>query len=203
MHKSSLDKVEKFINNYLEGRKEENLTILDLGSQDINGSYRNLFDLRPWTYIGVDMSPGNNVDIILENPYHWKEIKTDSVDVFISGQAFEHIQYIWISILEVARVLKPGGLGCIVVPSSGVEHRYPFDCWRIYPDGLIALANFAEVKVCEAVTQWKDEGYDDGSDEWHDSILIFQKPSSGVWRRLISRFRLWLKRKVTVMGLGL
>ena len=74
------------------------------------------------------MAPGDNVDIVLNDPYHWKEFKSNSIDVLISGQAFEHIQYIWISILEVVRVLKPGGLGCIIVPSSGVENRYPFDC---------------------------------------------------------------------------
>ena len=202
MHQSSMEKMTAFRDRYLSAKIYESLHILDLGSQDVNGSYRSLFSELLWDYTGLDMAPGDNVDIVLNDPYHWKEFKSNSVDVLISGQAFEHIQYIWISILEVARVLKPGGFGCIVVPSSGVEHRYPFDCWRIYPDGLIALANWAELNVCESTTQWESEGYDDGSDEWHDSMLIFQKPISGTFGGLRGRFRLWLRHKVVLMGLG-
>lgn len=149
-----------------------------------------------------DMEAGKNVDIVLRTPYVWFEIASESADVVISGQVFEHIQYFWITMLEVARVLKPGGICCILAPSSGPEHRYPTDCWRFYPDGLIALANWAELNVCESTTQWESEGYEDGSDEWHDSMLIFQKPISGTFGGLRGRFRLWLRHKVVLMGLG-
>ena len=64
MHQSSLEKMRGFKEKYLDSRKGESLRILDLGSQDINGSYRPLFDGDCWTYEGVDMSPGKNVDIV-------------------------------------------------------------------------------------------------------------------------------------------
>ena len=133
MHTSSRDKMRLFVEQYLGARRGEPLVIHDLGSQDVNGSYRDLFDSPNWRYTGLDMVPGDNVDLVLKTPYTWREVASGSVDVLVSGQAFEHIRYVWITMLEVARVLRPGGLCIVIAPSSGPEHRYPVDCWRFYP----------------------------------------------------------------------
>ena len=37
----------------------------------------------------------------------------------VSGQTFEHIEYIWVTIVEIARVLRTGGLACLIAPGSG------------------------------------------------------------------------------------
>ena len=87
-----------------------------------------------WEYSGLDVEKGPNVDIVVENPYDW-EIPDSSYDVVISGQAFEHIEFFWLTFLEMARVLKPQGLIILIAPSRGPQHRYPVDCWRFYPDG--------------------------------------------------------------------
>lgn len=137
---------------YLDHRRQEALTILDIGSQDINGVYRPIFENPVWNYQGVDRVPGKNVDIILQSRYRWNEIDSNSADVTISGQALEHIEFFWITMLEIGRVLKPGGLGCVIAPSAGPEHRYPYDCWRFYPDGLVAMTKFAGLIVIEANT---------------------------------------------------
>lgn len=174
-----------FRNKYLDSRKNEALLILDLGSLDVNGSYRGYFDTSPWTYRGMDMVPGKNVDIVLENPYKWREVKSSSVDALISGQAFEHIEFFWITMLEIARVLKPGGLCCIIAPSGGPEHRYPVDCWRFYPDGMAAMARFAGLGVIEVSTKWEsDIQYPDLSNTWRDSVLICRKER-------VSLFSVW------------
>ncbi len=202
MHQSSLDKMIFFRKKYLESRKHQPLLILDLGSLDINGSYRKCFDIPPWIYRGIDTCKGKNVDIVLKNPYRWKEIKSNSADVLISGQTFEHIEFFWITMLEIARVLKPGGLCCIIAPSGGVEHRYPVDCWRFYPDGFAALTRFAHLDLLEVSTQWEpDEKYTDGSNQWQDTMLVCQKPiisGFGSWRQRIWR---WLVHKMLTMGL--
>jgi len=200
MHQSSLEKMAVFREQYLSERVDESLQVLDLGSQDVNGSYRPFFSEPGWKYTGIDMAAGDNVDIVLKTPYAWKEISSSSADVVISGQAFEHIQYFWITMLEIARVLKPGGMCCIVAPSSGPEHRYPLDCWRFYPDGMSSLAFFAQMEVLEAKTQWDDLGYVDGSDWWHDSVLICRKPDLGAWWNLKSRLKRWIQQRAMTIG---
>lgn len=200
MHQSSIDKMINFRNNHLHAKTNEKLQILDLGSQDVNGSYRPIFMQPGWKYTGLDMEAGNNVDVVLKTPYVWTEIPSESADVVISGQAFEHIQYIWITILEIARVLKPGGICCILAPSSGPEHRYPMDCWRFYPDGMISLAHFAQMDVLEATTQWQDDG-DPDSDAWHDSMLVCRKPDHGAWINMKCDLKRWLRHRANTIGM--
>ena len=190
MHQSSLDKMHQFREEFLVDRTQEPLKVLDLGSQDINGTYRSIFDNPCWQYLGVDMEPGQNVDIVLADPYYWKEIAADSVDVVVSGQAFEHIEWFWLTMLQIQRVLKPGGLCCIIAPAAGQEHRYPVDCWRFYPDGLTALARFARMEVRSVSTQWQSLGYADGSDEWKDSMVVCEKPRGvSLYRRLREKLK--------------
>ena len=178
MHESSFDKMRRFRDQYLADRMSDALTIYDLGSLDVNGSYRPLFDEVAWQYRGMDMSPGKNVDMVLKNPYHWSEVKSNTVDVIISGQAFEHMDYFWVTMLEVARVLKVGGLCCIIAPSSGYEHRYPVDCYRFYRDGFAALAHFASLQILEnSIQKDADPRYvKDDSNVWKDAQLICRKP---------------------------
>ncbi|MFZ5569095.1 MAG: methyltransferase domain-containing protein [Thermodesulfobacteriota bacterium] len=202
MHQSSYDKMIRFRDRYLADRKSAPLVIYDLGSQDINGSYRPIFSGSCWRYAGIDMAPGKNVDIVLRNPYAFREIRGNSADVVVSGQAFEHIRYFWLTILEIARVLKPGGLCCVLAPSGGPEHRYPDDCWRFYPDGMRAMADFARLETLETSTQWQDEGYDDGSDQWHDSLLVCRKPDDGFWPNFNSRLKAALRHRMMRLAMG-
>ena len=65
------------------------------------------------------------------------------------------------------------------MPSSGHEHRYPVDCWRYYPDGVTALARWADLDVLYAGTDWEPrQVYDDDSAKWADTMLVAQRPES-------------------------
>jgi SAM-dependent methyltransferase len=182
-----------FRRKYLESRTNEPLLILDLGSLDVNGSYREYFEVSHWSYRGIDMTAGNNVDIVLQDPYDWREIRSGSADVVVSGQAFEHIEFFWLTMLEIARVLKPEGLCCLIAPSGGPEHFYPVDCWRFYRDGFAALARFASLEVSEIYSQNGPTGYSDGSDMWQDTVLVCRKPEVSLWK---NGFRHYLLRKL-------
>jgi SAM-dependent methyltransferase len=176
MHQSSYNKMATFRERYLAGREHEPLTVYDLGSQDINGSYKPLFTTGNWSYSGVDMTAGPNVDLVLADPYAWREVASDSVDVLVSGQTFEHTEFFWLTMQEIARVLRPNAICCIIAPSSGPEHQYPVDCWRVYPDGLRALARYAGLETLECWTQWDDlPEYDEESNKWHDTVLVARK----------------------------
>lgn len=172
--------MKKFVGNYLD--KKKSLKILDVGSQtvpeDVMGSYKRFFENKEadWNYMGCDMVAGNNVDIVLKNVYNWREIKTNSFDVVISGQALEHIEYFWLTFFEIKRVLKHGGISCVIVPSAGYEHKYPLDCYRYYPDGLAAIAKYAGFEVLETYTQWDKEKYPDMDEIWKDSVIVVRKP---------------------------
>ncbi|MBN1831473.1 MAG: methyltransferase domain-containing protein [Deltaproteobacteria bacterium] len=178
MHLSSLENMRNFRRQYLSGREGLTLKILDLGSMAIGGSYRTLFQEAPWEYIGADIVSGDNVDMVLSDPYNWLEIESCSMDVVVSGQAFEHIAYFWKTMQEIARVMKPGGLCCVIAPSGGPEHRYPIDCWRFYPDGMRALAAYADLEVLSVDTHWDSQGYEDDSDQWADTVLVARKPET-------------------------
>src|SRR5512139_25316 len=115
MHKSSMLRMKWFIESHVSKMAEHSIRVLDVGSYDVNGSYRELFEGRNCDYIGLDMEPGPNVDIVLPNPYDWSSIESDSFDVVVSGQAFEHIEFFWKTMEEMTRVLKAGGLLCIIV----------------------------------------------------------------------------------------
>jgi SAM-dependent methyltransferase len=170
----------RFVTEELADRRGRPLLILDVGSMDVNGTYRQFFDDPAWTYTGVDMESGPGVDTVLPQPYDWSSLEDNRYDVVVSGQAFEHIEFPWVTILEVARVMRPNGLLCLIVPSGGEEHRYPVDCWRYYPDGIRALARWADLDVVRAETAWEPRGiYVDDSAQWADTVLVARKRPSG------------------------
>jgi len=193
MHQSSYEHMKDLIARYLVGKDNESLSILDIGSSDVNGSYRPLFNRPAWRYLGVDLAAGPNVDIVLDTPYSWRQIGTHTQDLLISGQAFEHIEYFWITWLEMVRVLRPGGHIFLIAPSRGPEHRYPQDCWRFYPDGYRALARLAQIELVEVSTDWEPSPYPDSA-AWGDTVGVFRQPALTLGQRAIHHVRPWLRR---------
>jgi len=174
MHTSSLEHMARLIGKYLH--PEEILRVIDIGSYDVNGSYRQFFNNVNWTYIGVDIAAGKNVDVVLESPYELP-FETNSADLIISGQAFEHIEFFWVTWVEMVRVLKPNGKIFLLAPSRGGEHRYPVDCWRYYPDGFRALAKYAGLNILEVHTDWTPHEAPDSA-HLGDTVGAFEKPSN-------------------------
>ena len=101
MHKSSLAHVQGLVHKYLSARTGERLSIIDIGSYDVNGSYKQFFLHAAWKYTGVDLTAGPNVDVVLQSPYRLP-FESHSVDVIVSGQAFEHVEFFWLTWLENA-----------------------------------------------------------------------------------------------------
>jgi len=140
MNQTSINLMKEIVDRYDLSDK----TVVDVGSYDINGTYRALFTGK---YIGVDLVAGPNVDILMSSD-EWKQM--ENVDAVISGQTIEHIPDVksWMS--DIFRVIKPGGILCIIGPSEGPPHHYPV--WiRNYPESLmcetVAAAGF-EILSC-------------------------------------------------------
>ena len=174
MHLSSYEHMRDLVARYLDAEKP--LRVVDIGSYDVNGSYRTLFGNPAWRYEGVDLEAGPGVDVVLKSPYRLP-FASRSVDLVVSGQAFEHVEYFWMSWMEMLRILKPGGMIFLIAPSRGPEHRYPQDCWRFYPDGYRALAKFGNCELVEVGTDWQPHP-DPGSSDWGDTVGVFRARST-------------------------
>ena len=153
--------IDDYIQEYLN--KEKKLDILDVGSQDIEGCYRDFFDYPNWKYYGLDIAPGKNVDFIVEDPYNWEvngTSLTNTFDVIVSGQCLEHVEFPWLTAKEMYRVCKPGGFCFISVPQVFKRHDFPVDCWRFLEHGLISLmdkwAGFKTLR-CETKAHTKNK----------------------------------------------
>lgn len=196
MHLSSLEHVERLVAKYLTTKTS--IEIMDIGSYDVNGSYKRFFSQPGWHYVGVDVAAGPNVDVVLSSPYRLP-FKSHSVDVIVSGQAFEHVEFFWLTWLEMVRVLKPGGLIFLLAPSRGYEHRHPQDCWRFYPDGYQALANYGGLALREVQTDWEPHA-DPDSAPWGDTVGVFQQAASMSWLTRIRRIVMQHVRYWTMPG---
>lgn len=171
MHKNSYSKMEWFKKTYLSTNNK--LKILDVGSLDGKGNYNysTIFDEKNWNYEGLDFQAGNNVDIVVTDIYNWFEIEDNSYDVIISGQFLEHLEFFWLTMSEIERVLKPGGYVCIIVPSAGPKHggNMP-NCYRFHEDGLKAMAKYINLEVLDATVDNRE-----AAKPWHDACLVAHK----------------------------
>ena len=175
MHGTAMEYGRRFFELYAAGA--QGLTLVEIGAQDINGSLRSVAPPNN-TYLGIDMTAGKGVDIVIQDPYSLP-FNDDAVDICISSSCFEHAEFFWLSFNEVLRILKPDGLFYLNAPSNGSFHRHPVDCWRFYPDSGTALQNWGRrngyrVALLESfVGPQKD-------DEWNDFVAIFIKDSAFV-----------------------
>lgn len=176
MHQSAFDKFLVFTRTYLAPYAGSALDVLDVGSRAIgagSATHRPVIIANGWNYLGIDMEPGENVDLVLADGYDWKEIVDNSFDVVLCSQVMEHARYPWRLAQEMARVLRPRGVALLIAPSSGHVHRYPEDCFRYFPDGLPALASTAGLLVIESYVQQRPVYR---SNIWLDAVAVLQKP---------------------------
>ncbi len=141
MHESSMREMSKFIHSLYKKHKNTKLNIMDVGSRNLQGGecYKDLIDNPNWSYVGLDTEPGDNVDIVTRKPYAWI-VADKSIDVVISGQCLEHVPQPWRWMWECFRVLKAGGVVCVIAPHTFKYHTEGGDdCWRIWPAGMLAL----------------------------------------------------------------
>lgn len=169
MHASSLENMRICFDRFIATAPyfvEENVVVVDVGGADVNGGYKNVFSDPKFHYMTVDLSEGQGVDIVLEDPYRLP-FADNSVDVVLSGQMLEHCEFFWLSFAEMMRIVKPTGHMILIAPSAGPIHRYPVDCYRFYPDAYYALAKYAN---CKALDVWLDE-----RGPWRDLVGVFSK----------------------------
>lgn len=173
MHPTAMENCKEFFACYGPSiRSETPIRVLDVGSQDENGTLRTACP-PSFEYVGIDCVAGKGVDIVLEDPYVLP-LPAASADVVLSSSCFEHSGMFWVLFLEILRVLKPNGLFYLNVPSNGDFHRWPVDCWRFYPDSGRALVTWAKRNAFNAALLESYTGTQIG-DQWNDFVAVFLK----------------------------
>lgn len=170
MHPTAMKNGEAFFSTYSKFFTATEVTVVDVGAQDVNGSLREICPLT-FKYIGVDFQEAKGVDIVLTDPYELP-FEDQSIDIVVSSSCFEHSEMFWVSYLEILRILKPTGLFYLNAPSDGSVHKYPVDCWRFYPDSGHALVTWSQRHKFNPILL---ECYTQVGGEFHDYVAIFLK----------------------------
>ena len=92
-----------------------NRIVLDVGSLDINGNNRCLFE--NCRYIGIDIEHGPNVDVVCK-AHEWC-VAEGAFDTVISTETLEHDAFYAQSLRNMVRVLRPGGLLILTCATTG------------------------------------------------------------------------------------
>jgi SAM-dependent methyltransferase len=125
--------------HYITGR------VLDVGCGP-HSRYEHFFKDAA-SYVRMDISPGEGVDIVgSADSIPCEDTSFDSV---VSTQVFEHLEFPAESAAEIFRVLKPGGYALITVPQWNEMHEEPHDYFRYTRFGLESLFARAGFEVVE------------------------------------------------------
>lgn len=89
--------------------------VLEVGSLNINGTVRQFF--TDCDYLGIDVGPGKCVDLVCEGQAF--DGDSDSFDVAISCECFEHNPYWKETFANMIRVVKSNGLIIMTCATTG------------------------------------------------------------------------------------
>jgi len=167
MHSDCMDLMRQFIDEHLRKLSRGRVRVLDVGARRVRRShetFRSLFRGRHWEYVGLDITNGRNVDVVVHPSRRWPVELRESFDVVISANCMEHVADLSALARNIVAAMKPGGLACLIVPSVGRVH-WGQDYWRILPDGLVWLFRDLEEIDCRIFNR--------------DTVGIFRKAGEG------------------------
>jgi SAM-dependent methyltransferase len=173
MHNTAYINAEKFYNKYCSQNIETKI-VIDIGSLDVNGSLKPIFN-KCHRYLGIDQCVGKNVNIVSTS--HNIPLNNNFADIIVSSSCFEHDDMFWLTFLEMCRLLKNGGYLYINAPSNGPYHAHPTDNWRFYKDSWKALEQWGSYNKYNIalVESYLDPHTSNCSSKWIDSVGIYTK----------------------------
>lgn len=145
MHTNSL----LLFNKYASSFFKPNMKVLEIGPDGFPSGYARAINDPSITWETLDIYESAKLTYPSSDLYSFN-IPNESYDIVLSGQVIEHVKKPWLWMPELARVTRPCGYVITINPLSWVYHRAPVDCWRIYPDGMIALYEEAGMSVVDS-----------------------------------------------------
>lgn len=123
-------------------------SVLEVGSRGY-GARELLKTWVPAEYVGVDISPGNGVDLLLPAERISEEFGPNRFDIVLSTEMLEHVRDWRTVIASMKRVCKPDGKLVVTTRSKGYPfHAAPHDYWRFELDDMLAIfADFQDLVV--------------------------------------------------------
>ena len=116
--------------------------VLEIGSRARSGvSRRSLF--KQHRYVGFDILPGENVDIVGDVHDLSNFFKLQKFDFVYSVSTFEHLMMPWKAAIEINKVMKVGGIGLVSSHQSLGLHDFPNDYLRFSDTSWTSLFNGA------------------------------------------------------------
>jgi len=114
--------------------------VLEIGARARSGNTRREHFPPPAAYIGLDISPGPNVDIV-GDAHHLSRLVTGKFDAAFSVSTFEHMLMPWKVVLELNKILHDGALVFTHSHQTWPLHDAPWDFWRFSQDSWHGLYN--------------------------------------------------------------
>jgi SAM-dependent methyltransferase len=114
--------------------------VVDIGGRD-RSDFDRARDFPGIDYVVVDILPGENVGVVADAHELSKHLAAEAADAVISTATFEHLLMPWKAVVEMNRILKPGGLACIISHQTLGLHDMPWDFWRFSADAWDGLLN--------------------------------------------------------------
>jgi len=113
--------------------------VLEVGSKDYGNTttFRDVFTGSE--YIGIDLSPGKDVDRVLDLATGTGDLPDGHFAVAICCSVLEHVRRPWEMAANITRLLRPGGALYVAVPWVWRYHPYPDDYFRFSWRGIAEI----------------------------------------------------------------
>jgi len=114
-----------------------NKRVLDIGSLNINGDNRFLFE--NCNYVGIDIGPGTSVDYV-ESGHLFKPHDGIKYDTVITTNCFEHNPFYKETLINVVEnLLNSGGMFLLSCATTGMKEHGTTSCYPVCsPNSLIS-----------------------------------------------------------------
>lgn len=160
--------------------------IYEFGALQVPGQ-EGFADLRPLfpgrEYVGCDLRPGPGVDRVLD--LHHIALADGTVGTVLLLDTLEHVEFFWLALDEIRRILKPGGLLLLTSVMDFPIHDYPADYWRFTPEGFRTLLQCFEPSFV---------GYAGEPDAPHTVVGLGYRGGEVSLDAFLSRYQEWQRR---------
>ena len=154
MHRNS----ELLFRKYATHIFKNNMRVLEISPAGAPSIYEKIINNNKIIWETLDLCPLSKTTYIADSEYTFA-VPDETFDIVFSSQVIEHVRKIWIWIKELSRICKPGGFVPTINPVNWPYHKNPYDCWRIYPEGMRSLYEDGDLEVILVKIEALDKSY--------------------------------------------